>query len=71
MVEIMPLAAHQPVEDKVRYTNAELVELRRQVLRFARSTLPGPERNRRRQIAVSLRSLFRSKAWLATHAIED
>lgn len=67
----MPLATRQPVQEQVRHTKAELVEMRRQVLRFARSTSPGPERNQHRQIAVSLRRLFRSKAWLATHTIED
>jgi hypothetical protein len=49
------------------YTMSELLELRRQMLRFARSFPPGSERNNRRQIASSLRSLFRNKAWLAVH----
>jgi hypothetical protein len=34
----------------------QLIQLRRQMLRFARSLPPGPERNGRRQIAASLRS---------------
>jgi hypothetical protein len=38
--------------------------LRRQMLRFSRSMPPGPERNERRQIASSLRRLFKSKVWL-------
>jgi hypothetical protein len=49
---------------------AYFVELRRQVLRGARALLPGPERNQRRQIAASLRSLFRNKAWKNTHTLE-
>ena len=46
---------------------SEIIELRRRMLRFARSLPPGPERNERRQIASSLRSLFRNKKWLAAH----
>ena len=52
------------------YTKPELIEMRRQVLRFARSLPPGPERNNRRQIASSLRSLFRNKSWLDAHTVE-
>jgi hypothetical protein len=47
-----------------RYSTEQLAQLRRQMLRYARSLPPGPERNERRQIAASLRSLFRNKAWL-------
>jgi hypothetical protein len=53
-----------------RYTVAELIELRRKMLQFARSTPPGPERNGHRQVAISLRSLIRNKAWLDAHTIE-
>jgi hypothetical protein len=52
------------------HTMSELIELRRQMLRFARSLPRGPERNNRRQIASSLRSLFRNKAWLNAHTVE-
>jgi hypothetical protein len=48
----------------------QLIQLRRQMLRFARSLPPGPERNGRRQIAASLRSLVRNTKWLAAHTIE-
>jgi hypothetical protein len=51
------------------YSMAQLSQLRRQMLRFARSLPPGSERNARRQIAASLRSLFRSKVWLEAHAV--
>jgi hypothetical protein len=34
----------------------ELIEQRRNILRYARSFPPGPERNQRRQVASSLRS---------------
>jgi len=52
------------------YAMPELIEMRRQVLRFARSLPPGPERNNRRQIASSLRSLFRNESWLDAHTVE-
>jgi hypothetical protein len=54
-----------------RYSKAELVRLRRTMLLFARSIPAGPERNQRLQIAISLRRLFKNKAWLAAHIIED
>jgi hypothetical protein len=47
-----------------------LIDLRRKMLRFARLFPPGPERNERRQIAASLRSLFRNKVWLAANTVE-
>jgi hypothetical protein len=51
--------------DNKLYTIAELVELRRTMLRFARSLPVGSsERNQRRQIAASLRRLFNNKQWL-------
>jgi hypothetical protein len=52
------------------YSVAELVELRRQMLRFSRSIPPGPDRNEHRQIATSLRWLFKNKAWLDAHTVE-
>ena len=58
------------INDNTHYTPGQLVQLRRQMLRFARSTPPGIERNERRQIARSLRSLFRSREWLHAHTIE-
>lgn len=53
------------------HTMSELIELRRQMLRFARSLPRGPERNSRRQIASSLRSLFRNKVWLDAHTTTE
>jgi hypothetical protein len=47
-----------------RYSAAELIQLRRQMLRSSRSIPPGPERNERRQIADSLRRLFKNRGWL-------
>jgi hypothetical protein len=64
----MPLT--ERIRTDTRYTLAQFVELRRQILRYARSLPPGPERNERRQIAASLRRLFRNKLWLDTHTID-
>jgi hypothetical protein len=52
------------------YTIEELVELRRDTLRYARSVPAGDERNKHRQVAVSLRALFRGEKWLQTHTRE-
>jgi hypothetical protein len=52
------------------FTLAELSELRGNTLRYARSFPPGPERNQHRQIALSLRALFRNPKWLNAHTVE-
>ena len=49
------------------YCLDELIEQRRNILRYARTFPPGAERNQHRQIAVSLRMLFRNKNWLANN----
>jgi hypothetical protein len=49
------------------YCLDELIGKRRSILRYARTFPPGAERNQHRQIAVSLRVLFRNKNWLATN----
>jgi hypothetical protein len=40
------------------------------ILRYARAFPPGIERNQHRQVAVSLRKLFRGQNWLRTHTLE-
>jgi len=65
----MPSSNRRPVEES-SYTMAELIELRRQMLRFSRSIPPGHERNQHLQIAVSLRRLFKNEAWLDAHTVE-
>jgi hypothetical protein len=50
-----------------RYCLDDLIEKRRNVLRYARTFPPGTERNQHRQIAVSLGVLFRNKNWLANN----
>jgi hypothetical protein len=67
MVDSMALAHYQQVEHQPRYTFAELVDIRRQVLRYARSIPPGPDRNEHRQVAVSLGRLFRNGTWRDAH----
>ncbi len=66
----MPSSQLKLTEGYTRYSHSQLIQLRRQMLRFARSLPRGPERNARRQIAASLRTLFRNKAWLDAHTVE-
>jgi hypothetical protein len=44
---------------------------RRNILRYARSFPPGPERNQHRQIALSLRALFKKEDWLEARVLND
>ena len=48
---------------------AELIEHRRNILRYARAFPPGSERNQHRQVALSLRALFKNKKWLDAHTL--
>jgi hypothetical protein len=52
-----------------RYTKAELIGLRRTMLLYCRSFPAGNERNQHWQIALSLRRLFKNKAWMDAHAL--
>jgi hypothetical protein len=64
----MPSLQLKMVQDNTLYTVSQLVQLRRQMLRFARSLPRGSsERIERRQIAASLRSLSKNKRWLDAH----
>jgi hypothetical protein len=63
----MPSVDRKLIEEHPLYTVSDLVELRRQILRYARSFPPGNERNQHRQIALSLARLFRNKDWLAAN----
>jgi hypothetical protein len=65
----MPHAIERAI-DRSRYTMAELIEIRRNILRYARSIPPGPDRNEHRQVAESLRRLFNNKAWRGAHTVE-
>jgi hypothetical protein len=66
---MMPQPNRKPIFEQ-RYSVAELAQLRRQMLRYSRSIPPGPERNQHLQIAISLRRLFKNKAWLDAHVVE-
>lgn len=52
------------------YSIEELIVLQRNSLLYARSIPPGAERNQHRQVAMSLRGLFKNKVWLDAHTIE-
>jgi len=66
----MPSVARTLALDPPLHSMADLVEQRRNILRYARSFPPGPERNQHRQIALSLRALFRNREWLEAHVLK-
>jgi len=57
-------------ETDTRREMADFVEMRRNVLRYARTFPPGGERDQHRQIALSLRRLFRNKIWRESHTLD-
>jgi hypothetical protein len=57
-------------ETDIRCEVAHFIEMRRNVLRYARTFPPGGERNQHRQIALSLRRLYRNKTWLESHTLD-
>jgi hypothetical protein len=67
----MPSVARISTPNQPLYSQAELVEHRRNILRYARSFPPGPERNQHRQVALSLRALFSNRQWLDSHVLND
>jgi hypothetical protein len=67
----MPSVARTLAPDHPLYSKAELLEYRRNILRYARSFPPGPERNQHRQVALSLRALFRNRQWLDSHVLDE
>jgi hypothetical protein len=66
---IVPQTDRMPTFERL-YSIEELVELQRNTLRYARSFPPGAERNQHRQVAMSLRGLFKNKTWLDAHTVE-
>ena len=62
-----------PVDPRVErlYSLDELTELRRNVLRYARTFPPGYDRNPSPQVAVSLRYLLKHEQWLLYHVRSD
>jgi hypothetical protein len=67
----MPSVARALTLDYPLYGKAELMEYRRNILRYARSFPPGPERNQHRQVALSLRALFRNRESLEAHVLKE
>jgi hypothetical protein len=65
----MPSVARELPVNYPRYTQAELMECRRNILRYARLFPPGPQRDQHRRIASSLQTLFRNAKWLNTHTL--
>jgi hypothetical protein len=63
----MTKTAVAPPPNHPLYFLDDLIEKRRNVLRYARAFPPGAERNQHRQIAASLGVLFRNKNWLANN----
>jgi hypothetical protein len=66
----MPSVARTLALDHPLDSKAELIEHRRNILRYAGSFPPGSERNRHRQVSLSLRALFKNKKWLGAHTVE-
>jgi hypothetical protein len=58
-------------ETDVRREMAYFIETRRNVFRYARTFPPGAERDEHRQIALSLRRLFRNETWLKAHTLDS
>ncbi len=65
----MPSVHRLPTFEQ-RHSIEELIQIRRDMLRYARSFPPGADRNQRRQIALSLRALFKNKDWLDANTWE-
>jgi hypothetical protein len=70
MPSVAPAPALDHSNDPPLYSKAELIELRRNILLYARSFPPGFERNQHRQIALSLGRLFHDTKWLDAHTHE-
>ena len=67
----MPSSSLKPApQTDTRRELAYFIETRRNLLRYARSFPPGAERNQHRQIALSLRRLFRSRRWLSENTLD-
>jgi hypothetical protein len=65
----MPSVARELRLKHPLYTTDDLWAIRRGVLLYARSFPLGPERKQHRQIALSVRRLFKNEKWLNQHTI--
>jgi hypothetical protein len=63
-------SAKLKTEPEPLYSMDELRLIRADIVRYARMLPPGADRNHHRQIALSLRSLFRNQRWLDEHTID-
>jgi hypothetical protein len=70
MPSVAPALALDHSHNPPLYSRAELLELRRNILLYARTFPPGYERNQHRQIARSLARLFHNTKWLDAHTRE-
>ena len=66
----MPSVARAIPLDQPLYSKAELIEHRRNILRYARSFPPDSERNHHRQVELKFGALLNNKKWLDTHTAE-
>src|SRR5581483_9548067 len=67
---IMPSLQLKLADEQTRFANSQLLRLRRQMLRCARSwPRASSERNQRRQTATSLRSPLGNKELLDAHTV--
>jgi hypothetical protein len=60
----------EPLVERL-YSLDELLELRRNLLRYARTFPTGHERSQHRQLAASLRVLFKNEKWRRDHVRND
>lgn len=67
----MSLVTSPPPSDHPVYTISNLVEKRRDVLRFARLLPVGQRRNQLRQTASALRTLFKKNGWLDANTSDE
>jgi hypothetical protein len=65
----MPSVARDLPPEHPLYNTADLIEYRRNILRYARSFPPGSERNHHRQVALLFRALFQHKRNGSTHTL--
>jgi hypothetical protein len=66
----MTIIARLTTRNHPLYTVAELTRMRRLNLRSARMLQPGPERNQRRQVAASIKSLLSDSDWVHANTLD-
>jgi hypothetical protein len=66
----MSIISRLPTRNHPLYTVAELTRMRRLNLHTARMLQRGPERNQRRQVAASIKSLLNNSDWLNANTLD-